>query len=203
MENSADSFEFVFFLVKTLSSSCRTTRQSSERIEHLVRRVAKLSHASYEDLSREPSEELRERYDALAVETEEERLLRENFSLIYEIEMQEFICERIWSLVDQIEELLRSIKRFALEQKAHRTQKERSFIESVLKQRISGLETSTKTLQTTATVSRNKVESLVNSLKDFTKDIDWDLLAQSQDGRNVLTILDAVEYQYKLKLKNN
>lgn len=203
MENSADSFEYFFHLAKTLSTECRSTRQGTERIEQLIKRLTKLTQTSFEELSSEPDEDVKKKYESLKVENERDRLIRENYTLIYQIERQEYVCKRIWALIDQIEDLLESIKKFVVEQRAHRTKTERQFVEMVLKSRIMQLQTSTEGHASATRHSRTKLDFLLKELHDACQGIDWSQLPNTNDSRRLLQKVSELEDKYDFKLRNS
>ncbi|CUS22266.1 LAQU0S05e01508g1_1 [Lachancea quebecensis] len=202
MENSADSFEYLLHLTKGLSTECRSTRQGTERIEHLVKRLAKLTQTSYEELSKDPEPFVLERYKGLSGESERDRLERENYALIYQIERQEYVCRRIWSLIDQVEDLLESIKKFVVEQQGHRLRTENEFLDTVVHSRMANLQVSTEDLVEAKIASRAKLDMLIRELESLCKQIDWNKLSDSEDAAVLSRKVSEVENKYKLKLKS-
>ncbi|KAM3164901.1 Factor arrest protein 3 [Lachancea thermotolerans] len=202
MENSADSFEYLLHLTKGLSTECRSTRQGTERIEHLVKRLAKLTQTSYEELSKEPGPQVLQKYRELGRESERDRLERENYALIYQIERQEYVCRRIWSLIDQVEDLLESIKKFVVEQQGHRLRTENEFLETVVHSRMANLQVNTEDLVEAKNASRTKLDLLTRELKDLCKQIDWNKMSDSEDATLLSRKVSEVESKYKLKLKS-
>ncbi|SCW03912.1 LAFE_0H01772g1_1 [Lachancea fermentati] len=201
MENSADSFEYILHLTKLLSTECRSTRQETDHIEQLLKRLAKLTQVSYEDLSREPSSEVREKYEKLNEKSEEEKLVDENLSLLYQIEHQECMNRRIWGMIDQIDDLLASIKKFVVEQKAHRSRNERQFIESIFGKRVANLEASIKDLSRNRETSFQKIELLIKELQYICSEIEWSKIPESKYGQELRQKLTSVENKYDIKLK--
>ncbi|SCU85753.1 LADA_0D09428g1_1 [Lachancea dasiensis] len=202
MEHSADSFEYLLHLTKGLSTECRATRQGTGRIEHLLQRLAKLTQTSYEDLSNEPEPEVWDKYSKISIDSEKERLIRENYGLVYHIERQEYVCKRIWALIDQIEDLLESIKQFVVEQKAHRVRVESQFMEGIVNSRISAVEISSEHLRETQDVARFKLDLLVDELRDVVKNIDWSQKSASEDMQSLWSKILRLQGKYKLNLTN-
>ncbi|SCU83056.1 LAME_0C03818g1_1 [Lachancea meyersii CBS 8951] len=203
MEHSADSFEYLFHLSKGLSTECRATRQGTERIELLVRRLAKLTQTSYEDLSKEPSQQVWDEYNKMSTENEKDRLIRENYALVYQIECQEYVCKRIWALIDQIEDLLESIKQFVVEQGAHRARTESQFVEKVVQSRIRAVQKSSRSLTESDKTARTKLDLLIQELQDVCRQINWDQVAQTVETRHLEAKILQAQDKYGIKLINN
>ncbi|SCU79494.1 LAFA_0B03488g1_1 [Lachancea sp. 'fantastica'] len=200
MEHSADSFEYLLHLTKGLSKECRATRQGTERIELLVRRLAKVTQSSYEELSKEPSSQVWDRYHEISAESEKDRLIRENFALVYQIECQEYVCKRIWALIDQIEDLLESIKQFVVEQGAHRARTASQFIEDVVQTRIRSVQSSNQDLTETTKTARSKLDLLMQELQQVCKQVNWDQVQKAEENRYLHTRILRVQQKYGIKL---
>ncbi|SCU96478.1 LANO_0E13608g1_1 [Lachancea nothofagi CBS 11611] len=203
MEHSGDSFEYLLHLTKVLSTECRTTRQGTERIEHSVKRLAKISQVSYEELSKTPEPEVWQKYRVLSAENEKDRLIRENYAIIYQIERQEYVCRRIWALIDQIEDLLESIKQFVVEQRAHRVRTESQFVESVVQSRIAVVQANSQDLTTSQLSSQTKLNMLVRELREVCDQVDWAQLPASRDAHSLHSKLLKAQEKYKLDLIKN
>ncbi|CEP62781.1 Far3p LALA0_S06e03708g [Lachancea lanzarotensis] len=200
MEHSADSFDYLLHLTKGLSTECRATRQGTERIELLVRRLAKVTQSSYEELSKEPSRQVWDKYHDLSAESEKDRLIRENYALIYQIECQEYVCKRIWALIDQIEDLLESIKQFVVEQGAHRARTASQFVENVVQTRIKSVQSSSQDLTEANETARSKLDLLMQELQQVCTQINWNQVEKADGNRYLHARVLQVQNKYGIKL---
>lgn len=203
MEGSSDSFEYILQLTKALSTQCRESRQETDRIESLLRRLSKQTQISFDHFSKEPNDQVRADFEKLSqeTETEAERLIKENFSLIYKIEQQEYINQKVWTLIDQVDELLNSIKNFVIEQKVNRPKMEHEFFRSVLKGKMDSIELNIEDLRRSSAYSRGKLDTLVEELQHICEEIEWDRIPK--DSREYKTLLNRISYaeqKYQIKI---
>ncbi|CCK70939.1 Far3p KNAG_0F02770 [Huiozyma naganishii CBS 8797] len=127
-ELSGDNFEYLLQLTKVLANECRQTRQETDKIELLFKRVAKQSAISYEDLSAKVPTETLESYEKLSTPNTIDQLINENYALLYKIEQRDYINAKIFALINNINDHLASIKNFVIEQKFTREQDLENFV---------------------------------------------------------------------------
>ena len=117
MEGSGDSFEYLLQLMKTLSAQSWSTRQQTEKVEQTLKRLAKQNQISFTENCKPPDEEAIKSLEELGGQTEEDLLVDENYRLMYQIQQQEYIHSKICLLIQQVNEMIASIKNFVVEQK--------------------------------------------------------------------------------------
>lgn len=133
---NTDNFDYLYELTKNLSESSRASRQETDKIDLLLKRVAKQSIISYEQLSKDVSLDVKRRYkDTMLHGVNNDRandkiqkLIKENYRLIYEIEQEEYLNKKFFSMVGNVEEQLQSIKNYIIELKLTREQDTENFI---------------------------------------------------------------------------
>ncbi|QLQ80131.1 hypothetical protein HG537_0D01310 [Torulaspora globosa] len=174
MDSSSDNFDYVFQLIKVLGSECRANRQESDKIESILRKLAKQSGLSYDQLSEKVSESTRQKYDEASTPDSTDRLILENYNLIYEIELQEYLNRRIWNLIQEIIEHLNSIRGFIIERKLTGTQTIDYYIQDKFDLKVEQLRRSNESLQDTKRITGNKLAAIYDEIRIVLGQISWD-----------------------------
>lgn len=201
MEGSGDSFEYLLQLTKTLSSYAWNTRQETEKVEQSLKRLAKQNHISYKDYCKEPTNTTLEKFGKLKTKSEDDRLIDENYQLIYQIQQQEYINGKICLLTHQIDEMMLSIRNFIVEQKAISPKIEEAFISKNLNEHLSVLQNSLDDSKGIRTNSQDKLDIIIGDLISLCKNIPWDSFRKSdQNVTKVLKQIKSFEDSYNLKL---
>lgn len=166
----SDSFDYLLQLTKALSAECRANRQETDRIELLLKRLAKQSGISYDNLSKNiiPDSWKDNASQKASPPTEAQKLISENFKLIYEIEKQEYFNTKAVALINNINEHFSYIKNFIDEQNAIRERNIATFTSEKLNERNKSLQQNYESLKTENEETKKKnCTQLSNSLKNF------------------------------------
>ncbi|AAS52045.2 ADR125Wp [Eremothecium gossypii ATCC 10895] len=196
METFSDSFDYILQLTKTLSSQCWNNRQETLKLEQLLKRLAKQTHISYEQFTNEPSAEASKIYDENAQLTEEERLVQENYQLVYQIEQQEYLNTRFWILIGQINELIVSIRNFIVEQRSIRPKAEAEFIERNVTECEEKLVTNQMRLLQAEENSTEAIAALLKELVQVCSEVNWSNVPR--DSRSFQRLLQNMEKVQKV-----
>lgn len=201
MDSSSDNFDYVFQLIKVLGSECRANRQESDKIESILRRLAKQSGLSYDQLSEKASENTRQKYDEVSAPDLTDKLILENYSLIYEIELQEYLNRRIWSLIQEIVEHLNSIRGFIIERKLTGTQTIDYYIQDKFDSKVEQLRRSKEMLQDSKHITRNKLTAIYDEIRIVLGQISWDDVPNNfKERERILEILSQLKDSYGVDL---
>lgn len=201
MEISNDNFEYINRLVKTLSLQCWNNRQETDKIDHLVKTLAKQNQISYEQFSQVCNEKTLTLYKEISKESEKERLIRDNYDLIYKIEQQEYVHSRILFLIDQINDLITSIKKFVADQKVTRSKIQLIFFKDKIYNQLESLHHNMVSLKNSKESSKYKVKILCEELKNICSQIEWKELAnENKDSQNLINKIKQFEKLHNIKL---
>ncbi|AQZ11156.1 FAR3 (YMR052W) [Zygosaccharomyces parabailii] len=171
--SSSDNFEYILQLTKILSAECRANRQERDKVEHLFKRLAKQSYVGYEHLSGNVTPKSRELFNKIATPTEEDKLIKENYDLLKQIELQEYMNNKFWLLINEINEHLSSIRNFMIERKLSGSQDTANFIDEEFTMNCQRLDMSTDVLKRELNVTKEKSALVEQELKQLLEQIDW------------------------------
>lgn len=190
----SDSFDYLLQLTKTLSAECRANRQETDRIELLLKRLAKQSGISYDNLSKNiiPDSWKDNASQKASPPTEAQKLISENFKLIYEIEKQEYFNTKAVALINNIDEHFSYIKNFIDEQNAIRERNIATFTSEKLDERNKSLQQNYESLKTENEETKKKLHSIIKQFEKLLKEVDWDRI--SKDSRDYSRFKKQLEY---------
>lgn len=201
MDSSSGNFEYVLQLTKVLSLESRANRQESDKIESILRRLAKQSGVSYDQLSDGVSSSTQEAYDSMSAPDLAERLILENYELIYRIEMQEYVNNKIWALINEIIEHLTSIRGFIIEGKLTGLQNVDFYVQDKFDSKIHRLEESSKSLQGAKESTQDKLCSVYGDLRQVLNQINWEALPKgSREYKRIFEVLSYLKNSYGVDL---
>lgn len=212
---NTDNFEYLYQLTKNLSESSRASRQETDKIELLLKRVAKQSVISYEQLSKDVSLDVKRKYkDALLHgagrdkgEGEIRRLINENYRLLYEIEQEEYMNKKFLSMIENVEEQLQSIKNYIIELKLTREQDFENFIYENVQSKTKIILNHSDNLETKNDIMEdNLLNNIVKKFRDMYENLNMCKQEENNNDRAQLikTLeqeIDKFEKQYKTKLR--
>ncbi|KOG97394.1 Far3p [Saccharomyces eubayanus] len=194
--NSAgnDSFEYLLQLTKTLTAECRSNRQETDRIELLLKRLAKQSGISYDKLSRNiiPDQWKDNETQTVSTPSESQLLIYDNFKLIYEIEKQEYFNGKINALISNINEHFSYIKNFIDEQNVIRGRDVAVFASDKLDERNINLQQNYNLLKTENEETKKKLNTVIEQFETLLKEIDWESIPK--DSRHYTRFQKQLEY---------
>lgn len=193
--SSSDNFEYILQLTKILSAECRANRQERDRVEQLFKRLAKQSYVSYEQLSGDVAPGKKELFEKLSNPTEEDQLIRQNYELLKQIELQEYMNNKVWLLINEINEHLSSIKNFVIERKLAASKDVMNFIDEKFTVNGQRLDMSCQALRNQLHVSKEKCEMVLQEFKSLIQGIEWNLVPK--DSNNF------IKFQSKLRILKN
>lgn len=178
-ECANDNFQYILQLTKLLTTEGRSARQETDKIESLLKRVARQSNISYEKLGDTVPKDVRNFYDKISQPTETEILIKENYDLLYQIEQQEYLQVKVMGLIRSINEHLFLIKNFIVEQRLGREQDLDNFLYEVFDSKKVILESSLSNLKEKEDTSRQNIESVITRLRELYKQINWELVPKN------------------------
>ncbi|EJS42402.1 far3p [Saccharomyces arboricola H-6] len=189
-----DSFDYLLQLTKTLTAECRANRQKTDRIELLLKRLAKQSGISYDKLSKNtiPDSWKSNKSQTESPPSEAQQLIYENFKLIYDIEKQEYFNTRILALIGNINEHFSYIKNFIDEQGATRGRDVAVFASEKLDERNKSLHQNFKLLKTENEETKRKLRAVIEQFEINLEIIDWELIPK--DSKNYNRFQKQLEY---------
>lgn len=190
----SDSFDYLLQLTKALSAECRANRQETDRIELLLKRLAKQSGISYDKLSKNiiPDSWKDSRSQTAPPPTEAQQLISENFKFIYEIEKQEYFNTKALALINNINEHFSYIKNFIDEQNSIRERNVVAFTSEKLDERNRSLQQNYRSLKTENEETKKKMHTVVEQLEKLLKEVDWDRI--TKDSRDYTRFKKQLEY---------
>ncbi|GAV54327.1 hypothetical protein ZYGR_0AL00590 [Zygosaccharomyces rouxii] len=193
--SSSDNFDYILQLTKILSAECRANRQERDKVEHLFKRLAKQSYVNYEQLSGNVSPRKKELFNKLSTPTEEDQLIRQNYELLKQIELQEYMNNKVWLLINEINEHLSSIKNFVIERKLAASKDVTNFIDEKFTMNGQRLDMSCQVLRNELNVSKEKSELVIQEFKNLIQEIDWHMVPKNSKN--------FIKFQSKLKILKN
>lgn len=201
MDITSGNFEYVLQLTKVLSSESRANRQESDKIESILRRLAKQSGVSYDQLSDGVSQSTQDAYNRMAVPSLADQLIAENYELIYQIELQEYINHKIWALINEIIEHLGSIRGFIIESKLTGTQNVDFYLQDKFDSKLHLLEESSKNLQSAKQLTQEKLSTLYEDLRNIMNEINWEAIPRDSRGyKRISNVLSYLKNSYGVDL---
>lgn len=192
---SSDNFEYILQLTKILSVECRANRQERDKIEHLFKRLAKQSYLNYEQLNGRVSPRKKELFDKLSTPTEEDVLIRQNYELLKQIELQEYMNNKVWLLINEINGHLSSIKSFVIDRKLAACKDVTNFVDENFTVNGQRLDMSCQVLRNELNVSKERSETVIEVFKSLIQEIDWKLVPKNSKS--------FINFQSKLKILEN
>ena len=130
--------------------------------------MPKQSGISYDNLSKNIiPDSWKDNASQKALPTEAQKLISENFKLIYEIEKQEYFNTKAVALINNINEHFSYIKNFIDEQNAIRERNIATFTSEKLDERNKSLQQNYESLKTENEETKKNCIQLSNSLKNF------------------------------------
>lgn len=174
-----DNFDNILQLSKILTSESRSSRQETDRIELLLKRVAKQSAISYEGLSTDIPQETADAYDTLSRPSEAEKLIRENYNLLYHIEQQEYIEKKVHALIKNINQHIFSIKNVLIDQRISREQDLENFMYENIEAKGKIIQASIEKLSKKNELISDKLNSIIVAFRDVYTHINWSLIPQN------------------------
>ncbi|KAK5782492.1 Far3p PWA37_000570 [Arxiozyma heterogenica] len=215
---NTDSFEYLYQLTKTLSESSRASRQETDKIELLLKRVAKQSIISYEQLSKDVALDVKRKHNNTVLtgeqqdreENEIQKLIKENYRLIYEIEQEEYLNKKFMSMIENVEEQLQSIKNYIIELKLTREQDIENFIYENIQSKTKIVLNNSDDLKLKNDITEENISNnIVKKFRDTYKNLN--LNEKREEGRELLNRdkltenleqeIDKFEERYKIKLR--
>lgn len=124
--------------------------------------------------------------------TEAQKLISENFKLIYEIEKQEYFNTKAVALINNINEHFSYIKNFIDEQNAIRERNIATFTSEKLDERNKSLQQNYESLKTENEETKKKLHSIIKQFEKLLKEVDWDRI--SKDSRDYSRFKKQLEY---------
>lgn len=199
--NANDNFEYISQLLSALTTESRTNRQETDKIELLLKRVAKQCAISYESLGSEVSNETLKNYEALHEPSRTNQLINENYDLIYQIEQQRYINSKVTMLIQNITEHFVSIKNFIKEQKYVREQDLDNFIYENFESQMVILDSSIQKLEEKGNTSTSNLENAIKQLQITCKELDWDVVPKNTIGyKQLIKQIHELDEMYGIKL---
>lgn len=180
-KDNADNFTQILQLLKQLDVENRSTRQETNKIELLLKRVAQQSSISYEKLSKTVNDTTSKQYRCNSFVSKEEELINDNYRLLYEIEQQDYINKKIINLINTINEHLSNIKNYIIEQKLTRKQDMDNFIYEMVQAKQTILNNSYEQLRTRNEVITDNVQVIIHKFQQVYKEINWDLIPKDNE----------------------
>ena len=112
-------------------------------------------------------------FNKIATPTEEDKLIKENYDLLKQIELQEYMNNKFWLLINEINEHLSSIRNFMIERKLSGSQDTANFIDEKFTMNCQRLDMSTDVLKRELNVTKEKSALVEQELKQLLEQIDW------------------------------
>ncbi|BAO41485.1 factor arrest protein 3 [Kluyveromyces marxianus DMKU3-1042] len=173
MEGSGDSFEYLLQLTKTLSSQAWSARQQTDKVEQSLKRLAKQHYIPYKEYSKPPTAEALDEFAQIKAKSPEELIVEENYRLMYQIQQQEYIHSKVCLLVQQINEMIVSIRDFIVEYKATAPHKHQEFVAANVANPVQSLSSAQTALEKGHNVANKKVAMLIEELVLACKNVPW------------------------------
>lgn len=200
-EDTNDNFQYILQLTKLLTVECRSTRQETDKIELLLKRVAKQSAISYERLSKDIPDENRTNFEILDTPSDINELIKENYNLLYQIEQQRYINNKVALLIRNIVEHFTSIKNLIPDQKMTREQDLENFIYENFESQSIILESSIKTLKQKKEISSANLNHIISTLRKTCQEIDWSLIPKDlKEYKQLIEQIYKLDSTYNIKL---
>lgn len=215
---NTDSFEYLYQLTKALSESSRASRQETDKIELLLKRVAKQSIISYEQLSKDVALDVKRKHNDTVLtgvqqdreENKIQKLIKENYRLIYEIEQEEYLNKKFMSMIENVEEQLQSIKNYIIELKLTREQDIENFIYENIQSKTKIVLNNSDDLKLKNDITEENISNnILKKFQDIYKNLN--LNEKKEEGKELLRRdkliesleqeIDKFEERYKIKLR--
>ncbi|CAI4035530.1 hypothetical protein SMKI_13G1790 [Saccharomyces mikatae IFO 1815] len=189
-----DNFDYLLQLTKALTTECRVNRQETDRIELLLKRLAKQSGISYDRLSKNvtPDSWKDNRSQMASPPNEAQQFITENFKLIYEIEKQEYFNTKVLALISNINEHFSYIKNFIDEQNAIKGRDIVTFTSEKLDKRNRNLQQNYKLLKTENEETSKKIKAIIEQFEALLGEVNWECIPK--DSRDYIRFQKQLEY---------
>lgn len=190
--NSSDNFEYILQLTRLLSGECRSSRQQTESMGTLLARIAKQSGVSYENYSRGVSPSTNSKYKNYSELSEVDRLISDNYKLIYQIEQQEYINKKIWTLINHINEHINSIKIFLMEQRILPSSRFNEILNEKIDIHSDFINENITVLKESENVIELRNKNLVKKIANILENLDSSSI--NKDSKDYLNFKDSVHF---------
>lgn len=169
-------------------------RQETDRIELLLKRLAKQSGISYDRLSKNvtPDSWKDNRSQMASPPNEAQQFITENFKLIYEIEKQEYFNTKVLALISNINEHFSYIKNFIDEQNAIKGRDIVTFTSEKLDKRNRNLQQNYKLLKTENEETSKKIKAIIEQFEALLGEVNWECIPK--DSRDYIRFQKQLEY---------
>ncbi|CCC71686.1 hypothetical protein NCAS_0I00180 [Naumovozyma castellii] len=204
---NSDSFDYILQLTKVLTAECRASRQETDKIELNLQRIAKQVGLSYEQLTNKVNQEVQERYSETINETakdEKERLIIENYQLIYQIEQAEYLKKRVWNLIKNINDHILSIKNFITQQRMNSLQDFDNFMFDNFENVERQLDDNIVNLDESNDITKENIALALEKLQKTMDGIDWTMVPR--DSHHIQSLkrkLESFEQLYGISLNKS
>lgn len=205
---NTDNFEYLYQLTSNLSDESRNTRQETDKIELLLKRVAKQSTISYEQLSTTVKPDTIQRYNEEVNDKDEvQKLIEANYKLIYEIEQEEYLNKKFLLMIENVKEQLQSIKNYIIEIKLTREQDLENFLYENIHSKSKIMESNTKDLKLKNELSEERIQSeVIDKFRSLYRELKSNTaLQEREDKKPFLTALEdeinEIEQLYNINLR--
>ncbi|CAL9735619.1 factor arrest protein 3 [Monosporozyma servazzii] len=204
---STDNFEYLYQLTRNLSDESRTTRDETDKIELLLKRVAKQSSISYKQLSSVVKPETLQSYKNEKNEKDEvQQLIEDNYRLIYEIEQEEYLNKKFLLMIENIKEQLQSIKNYIIEIKLTREQDLENFLYENITSKSKIIESNVKELKLKNQLSDERIDTeVIGKFKVLYRELKANSLLQQHRSPSLIAALedeiDEIEQLYNISLR--
>lgn len=206
---STDNFEYLYQLTRNLSDESRSTREETDKIELLLKRVAKQSSISYKQLSSDVKPETLQRYNEEIDDKDEvTRLIEDNYRLIYEIEQEDYLNKKFLMMIENIKEQLQSIKNYIIEIKLTREQDLENFLYENITSKNKIIESNIKELRVKNQLSEERIESeVIDKFRILYRELKGNSLWQREKDRSPTLVasleqeIDDIEQLYNISLR--
>ena len=142
-----------------------------------------------------------ETYQELSNTNEIDRLTSENYEILYQIELQEYVNCKILALISEVAEHLNSIRSFVIERKLTGFQNIDNYLEEKFASGKEDLSSNQDVLRRSKECTREKLDILCHELKTLISRTDWSSIPK--DSRAYVTFckkLTQLETTYDLQL---
>lgn len=204
---STDNFEYLYQLTRNLSDESRTTRDETDKIELLLKRVAKQSSISYKQLSSVVKPETLQSYKEEKNEKDEvQQLIEDNYRLIYEIEQEEYLNTKFLLMIENIKEQLQSIKNYIIEIKLTREQDLENFLYENITSKSKIIESNIKELKLKNQLSDERIDTeVIGKFRVLYRELKANSLLQQDRSPSLIAALedeiDEIEQLYNISLR--
>ncbi|CCH62539.1 hypothetical protein TBLA_0H02550 [Henningerozyma blattae CBS 6284] len=213
-----DNFEYILQITKSLTSECRGSRQETDRIETLIKKLPKneikgkdnndqnnnntnsKESCNEDETAIQTDDESDNKKDEMIQEDEIDRLIKENYRLIYKVENIEYINKKIWKLISHINDNLVLIKNFIIDENLQRSIKIDNFIFSSIDYPIKELNENMIRLENDNLITQDKIDIVVNKLQECMSHIKIDKVNDTEEYINIQNDLETLRNNYDINI---